>query len=264
MKILNTVVVLLAVTVLVACGGVETTTISPSRLMYNQTATFTIEGPNLDKGITLVAPLCLNIKEAEGGEATKRTFTCTPNTVGDMTVAVTGGGSLLHSTVLKISAPQVTLKSSMGDMVLELNPKAAPLAVKNFLQYVNDGFYTNLIFHRVIAGFVIQAGGFDANLVTSTPRAAIKLEVNNGLSNVRGSLAMARTFEPDSATSQFYINTVDNLSLDTLNGGYAVFGSVVSGLATVDAIGAVPTAVSQSLADVPVTPVLILSMVQTQ
>lgn len=249
---------------LTACGGMETTTISPGKLMYNSQTTFVIEGPNLDKGITLLAPLCAGVKEVDGGTANQRSYTCTPNTVGEMKVTVIGGGVVLHSTVLQVPAPQVTMKTSMGDVVMELDPKAAPLSVKNFLQYVSANFYSNLIFHRIIPGFVIQAGGYDVNLVQPTIRDPIKLEANNGLSNVRGTVAMARTSELDSATSQFYINTVDNVSLDTLNGGYAVFGKVVKGLPTVDAIGAVPTAVSNGMADVPVTPVLIQSMVQTQ
>jgi peptidyl-prolyl cis-trans isomerase A (cyclophilin A) len=111
---------------------------------------------------------------------------------------------------------------------------------------------------------VIQTGGFDASLVQVTPRAPIKLEVPNGLSNLRGTVAMARTAVADSATSQFYINVVDNVSLDTLGGGYAVFGKVLTGLDTVDAISAVPTAVTGSMADVPVTAVTVLSMTQSQ
>ena len=250
---------------LLSCGGLETTTLSPDRLMYYNLTHFTVDGPNLDKGINLLAPKCSNVTEVTASAtATHKEYTCTTGVVGAMTVTVVGGNAVLHTTTYQVPAPQVTVKTNLGNMVLELDPTAAPNTVKNFLQYVADNFYSNLIFHRVIAGFVIQAGGYDAALAASTTRAAIPLEVNNGLSNVRGSVAMARTSAPDSATSQFYINLVDNLNLDTDSGGYAVFGKVVTGLATVDTIAAVPTQASGGMSDVPVTPVVISSVTQTQ
>ncbi|MBC7499546.1 MAG: peptidylprolyl isomerase [Herminiimonas sp.] len=157
------------------------------------------------------------------------------------------------------------MKTSLGDTVLELYPNNAPITVNNFLQYVSAGFYTNLIFHRVFPNFVIQGGGFNASLQQAVTRSAIKLEASNGLSNLRGTIAMARTSVADSATSQFFINTVDNVTLDTSGGGYAVFGKVVSGLTTVvDKIAAVPTTTVNGVGDVPVTPVVITSTTQTQ
>nr|WP_329604211.1 peptidylprolyl isomerase [Undibacterium nitidum] len=156
-------------------------------------------------------------------------------------------------------APQVTMKTSMGDIVIELNPAKAPITSANFLRYVDVGFYSNKIFHRVISNFMIQGGGFTPDLVQASTYPPIKLEVNNGLSNVRGTIAMARTSVLDSATSQFFINVVDNTFLDTSGGGYAVFGQVVSGMDVVDKIKGVPTSTRGSYADVPVTTVSILS-----
>lgn len=256
---------LASATAMVACGGLETTNITPDALMYGKLASFTVSGPNLDKGVTFVAPSCSGIKEvAASATPTEKVYNCTPAVTGPMTVAVSGGGVVLRSITVGIPVPQVTLKTSMGEIVMELDPVKAPLSALNFMQYVNANFYTNLIFHRVIPNFMIQGGGFDAALVQATTRAPIKLEVPNGLSNLRGTVAMARTGVADSATSQFFINTVDNLSLDTLGGGYAVFGKVIAGMATVDAIAAVPTGTVSGMADVPVTPVVINSVTQTQ
>lgn len=266
MNFRTTILALSTALLLDACGGsgMETTTISVDRLMYGSVTTIVVGGINLDKGITMVVPKCIGMTELPGGTPTQRVYTCTPDAVGDIQASVTGGGVTLHTTKLSIPQPRVNMKTSIGDVVLELDPAKAPISVKNFLQYVNANYYNNLIFHRVIPNFVIQTGGFDANLVRATPRAPIKLEVPNGLSNLRGTVAMARTTEADSATSQFYINVVDNVSLDSLGGGYAVFGKALVGLDTVDAISAVPTAVTNGMADVPVTAVTVLSMTQTQ
>lgn len=265
MNLKTAVIGLASVIASVACGGLETTNITPDVLMYGKVASFTVSGPNLDKGVTFVAPSCSGIKEvAASATPTQKVFTCTPGVTGPMSVAVTGGGVSLRAMTVNIPVPQVTLKTSMGEIVMELDPAKAPLSALNFMQYVNAGFYTNLIFHRVIPNFMIQGGGFDAALAQATTRVPIKLEVPNGLSNLRGTVAMARTDVADSATSQFFINTVDNLSLDTAGGGYAVFGKVVAGMATVDAIAAVPTGTVSGMADVPLTPVVISSMTQTQ
>jgi len=161
--------------------------------------------------------------------------------------------------------PQVTMVTSKGSVVVELYPTNAPSTVANFLQYVSDGFYKDKIFHRVISNFVVQGGGFNAALLEAPTRPAIKLEVCNGLSNTRGTIAMARTAVLDSATAQFFVNVVDNPSLDTNGGGYAVFGKVVTGMDVVDAIRAVPTQTVAGLgSDVPVTPVVISSITKTQ
>lgn len=157
------------------------------------------------------------------------------------------------------------MATSKGTLVVELYPTNAPATVANFLQYVRDGFYKDKVFHRVISNFVVQGGGFDASLLEAPTRPAIKLEVCNGLSNTRGTIAMARTAALDSATSQFFVNVVDNPSLDTNGGGYAVFGKVVAGMEVVDAIKAVQTqTVSGFGSDVPVVPIVITAAIKTQ
>ncbi len=163
--------------------------------------------------------------------------------------------------------PQVTLQTSLGTVVLELYPEQAPITVANMLAYVDGGFYDNTLFHRVINDFMVQGGGFNAGLAYKTPTyGAITLESNNGLSNVRGSIAMARTSVADSATSQFFINQVDNTYLNyssAASPGYAVFGQVVSGLSVIDSIAQVATATVGSYTNVPVTDVVITSLHQT-
>jgi peptidyl-prolyl cis-trans isomerase A (cyclophilin A) len=137
----------------------------------------------------------------------------------------------------------VTMTTSMGDIVIELNAEKAPLSVANFLTYVDKGFYDGTIFHRVMPGFMIQGGGFTPDMAQKPTGPGVKNEWKNGLKNVRGAIAMARTNIADSGTSQFFINVVDNAMLDQPNDGaaYAVFGKVVSGMDVVDKIKAVPT-----------------------
>ena len=137
-------------------------------------------------------------------------------------------------------AQKVKLATSMGDIVVQLDAEKAPKTVANFVQYVKAGHYSGTIFHRVIDGFMIQGGGMTAGMDEKPVRDPIPLEVGRGLSNARGTIAMARTSVPDSATAQFFINVADNTRLDTGGGGYAVFGRVVEGLDVVDRIKAVP------------------------
>lgn len=138
---------------------------------------------------------------------------------------------------------QVRLNTSQGPILIELFDDQAPATVDNFLAYVREGFYENTIFHRVIPGFVIQGGGFTADFERKATRAPVENEAGNGLKNRRGTLSMARTNDPDSATSQFFINLDDNAFLDRQPGkpGYAVFGRVIEGMDTVEAIAAIPT-----------------------
>ncbi len=150
--------------------------------------------------------------------------------------------------------PMVILKTSKGDITIELFAKEAPQTVKNFLQYADDGHYNGTIFHRVINGFMIQGGGFTADLNQKPTRAPIPNEAANGLKNDRGTIAMARTSDPDSATSQFFINVRNNdgLNRPSPDGhGYCVFGKVISGMDVVDAIKAAPTGRSGYMEDVP-------------
>ena len=153
------------------------------------------------------------------------------------------------------AAPRVTLSTSKGDIVVELYPDKAPQTVKSFLAYVNEKFYDGTIFHRVIPGFMIQGGGFTADMNQKATHAPVKNEADNGLSNVRGSIAMARTSDPHSASSQFFINLKDNTFLDRAQSqdgwGYTVFGKVVSGMDAVDAIAGVPTGRKAGMSDVP-------------
>jgi len=157
--------------------------------------------------------------------------------------------------------PRVRLSTSQGDIVVELNPAKAPKTVENFLQYVADQHYDGTVFHRVIDNFMIQGGGFTADLQQKPTRAPVPLEASNGLKNDRGTIAMARTSNPNSATSQFFINVVnnDNLNAPKPDGyGYTVFGRVVSGIEVVDKIRAVPTGNRGMFQNVPQTPITIL------
>ena len=153
--------------------------------------------------------------------------------------------------------PKVLLKTSLGDITLELYPAKAPVTVKNILAYVESKFYDGTIFHRVIPGFMIQGGGMTADMHEKQSQGPIKNESGNGLKNGRGSVAMARTQDLDSATCQFYINLVDNFRLDEMK--YCSFGQVVAGLDVVDAIAKVPTGSKRGHRDVPLEPVTILS-----
>ncbi len=158
--------------------------------------------------------------------------------------------------------PRVQVETSKGSFVIELAADKAPVTVANFLQYVRSGFFDGTVFHRVIPGFMVQGGGFTADLERKAARPPIANEAANGLSNLRGTVAMARTGEVDSATSQFFVNLVDNTYLDHRDGtprgfGYCVFGRVVEGMDVVDAIAAVPTGTVHGLANVPLEPVVI-------
>jgi len=160
--------------------------------------------------------------------------------------------------------PKVVLNTNMGEIELELYPAKAPVSVKNFLSYVKSGFYNGTIFHRVISGFMIQGGGYDVNLNKKPTRSPIVNEAGNGLKNYRGTIAYARTNVVNSATSQFFINLVDNHFLDHKNNtpsgfGYAVFGKVIRGMGVVDKIGKVKTGIKKGMRDVPLKPVVILS-----
>ena len=158
------------------------------------------------------------------------------------------------------AAPRVKLVTSMGDIVLELNPAKAPKTVANFLQYVQDKHYDGTVFHRVIDGFMVQGGGFTADMAQKPTRAPVALEAANGLKNDTYTVAMARTGNPDSATAQFFINVKDNTMLNAPKPdghGYAVFGKVVEGKSVVDKIRTVPTGNKGGMQDVPTTPVTI-------
>jgi peptidyl-prolyl cis-trans isomerase A (cyclophilin A) len=174
-------------------------------------------------------------------------------------VTVLAAASLVLAVPADTWAQKVKLATTAGDIVLELDAEKAPKTVANFLQYVRAGHYDGTVFHRVIEGFMIQGGGMTADMAEKPTRAPIPLESRNGLSNTRGTVAMARTSVPDSATAQFFINVNDNTRLDAAPGrdGYAVFGSVVSGMDVVDQIRAVPTTSKGPHQNVPATAITI-------
>lgn len=174
----------------------------------------------------------------------------------------------------KADLEYVVMATSMGDLVIELDRKNAPISVENFLKYVDKEYYNNTIFHRVVPGFVVQGGGFDTNKSQKPTDAPIKNEWQNGLKNKRGTIAMARTNKADSATSQFYINLKDNAPLDAAtprgdNAAYAVFGTVIKGMEVVDKMAASPTGKqmmiptggqASPMTDVPTTDIVITSV----
>jgi peptidyl-prolyl cis-trans isomerase A (cyclophilin A) len=173
-------------------------------------------------------------------------------------------GLLMGLTANAQSATTVKFQTSSGDFVVEVYPDKAPKTVENFLQYVKEKQYDGTIFHRVMDGFMVQGGGFTADMKEKQTRAPIPLEAKNGLKNDRGTIAMARTSNPNSATAQFFINVVNN---DGLNApqpdgyGYAVFGKVVSGMEVIDKIRSTPTGNKGMFQNVPLTPIVINSAV---
>ena len=171
---------------------------------------------------------------------------------------------LTLATTAAHAVPTVEMTTTLGKIVIELNAEKAPKSTANFLQYAKDGFFNGTIFHRVMPGFMIQGGGFDEKMNQKATRAPIENEATNGLKNKRGSLAMARTNNPHSATAQFFINHGDNsdrLSPQMTDGwGYAVFGQVKDGMDVVDKIAKVPTGSVGPHSNVPQTPVIIQSV----
>ena len=242
------------------------------RLSYGRTSVFTIQGSALDTGIVLGVNGCDKLVVLADSNASQRRFSCTPTSALQVGVALNNGAAVVFESTLVVPAPQVTLTTSLGTVVVQLDPAKVKLTVDNFLAYVNSSFYNGTLFHRVIGNFVVQGGGFTGKSGgTLVPkdglRASIALETNKGLSNLRGSIAMARTNAPNSATAQFYFNAVDNTFLDyssAASPGYAVFGQVLSGQPVLDAIGNLPTTTVGNFPDVPVTDVFIVSASQTQ
>ena len=246
--------------------------LTADRLRYGQTSTFTLAGSGLDSGVQLGVTGCDNLVQLADSNASQRRFTCTPNAALSVAVALSNGQALVYQSALAVPAPQVTLATNLGNVVVELDPAKVKATVDNFLAYVASGFYSGTIFHRVIRNFVAQGGGFtgvaNGTLTPQTPlRAAIALETNKGLNNVRGSVAMARTTAVNSATSQFYFNSVDNAFLDYSSAsspGYAVFGKVVSGQDVLDAMNGVSTRTVGGNGDVPATDIVLQTATQTQ
>jgi len=249
--------------VLVACmsgcggsGGSSTPTvaviptvdsITADKAMYSQLSTITVAGSNLEQGVSAAATgACSSLTELNGGTAAKRMYSCTPATVGSINVTVSSASqAVLKTAAIQVPNPQVTMVTTKGTIVVELNPSKAPISVNNFLVYAHEGFYSSTLFHRVVPGFVVQGGNISA--IDGKPKAThnpIVLEPPSvtGLTNAVGTIAMARTKDLNTATSQFFFNTVDNGNkLDApAGGGYAVFGVVTTGMDIVKLIEATP------------------------
>ena len=233
------------------CGGgtgfqPTITGVKPETLQYGRTATIYLGGKDLRSNMVVdTNGACINPSFASNSTTDTLVLNCLVKLAGNFTLTVkTEAGVVVNTTSLTVPKPQVGILTSLGSIVMELDPAAAPITVNNFLSYANSGFYSNTLFHRVMSGFVIQAGGYTTGMVKKEgQKDPIVLESNNGLSNLRGTVAMARTNVPDSATSEFFINHVDNLFLNysTTSAGYAVFGKVVQGMDVVDAIAAKAT-----------------------
>lgn len=247
------------------------TTFTAWNLKYGQKAYFA--HPSGARLLQLQSTACKGIaQETALSNADTQVSSCTIQQTGNASFAAVDGTTTVQQASLTVLPPQVSLLTTLGTVVMELNPTAAPITVDNFLAYVNQtpSFYVGTIFHRVMPGFVVQGGGFTSgNTMTqkSGLRDPITLESNNGLLNDRGTVAMARTDIPNSATSQFYFNLVNNTSLNyasPTNPGYAVFGRVITGLNVIDQIASQPTRSSAGNNNVPVTDITVLSAVQTQ
>ncbi len=249
---------------------------------YSRPLLITVNGTRLDLLPTVTSAACADLQRSTTAPnistATQAFYTCTVSATGAATVALTYNGAALSTQNYTVPEPQVTLSLSngagvAGDVVLTLDPTRAPITVNNFLRYVQDSYYNGTIFHRVVADFVAQGGGFlpitAGQPVQEKPglRAPIVLETGVGLSNTALTVAMARTNVANSATSQFYINLVDNLFLDpsATSAGYAVFGAVTGGVDVVTALGAAPCAPLSGVSECAPNPnVLITTAAQTR
>ena len=280
MKKLALITATLTAGLLAACGGGGGEAGGPvptvsggaaSSARYGETMLVTLSGTNLDQALTLSSTGCKNFARSTAAPfvstATLAYYTCTVSGVGNQAVTVTGGGVTAATVPFTVNLPQVTMLVNngagvSGTLVITLRPAEAPITVDNFLAYVKSGFYNNTVFHRhgrtaASGPFVLQGGGYSAPITSTTQfilspkpglNAPIALEVGRGLSNLRYSLAMARTNAPNSATAEFFINTVDNTFLNgdgtAANPGYAVFGTVTTGTTLVDAMVAAPCSLS--------------------
>lgn len=258
-----------------ACGGSNgfppvVTGVKVQSAQYGKTATIYLGGKDLRSNFLVdTSGACTNPTFASNSNTDTLVLNCVVAKTGDFSLVVqTAEGVAIYTTTLNIPMPQVALITSKGSITVDLDPTLAPISTNNFLSYVSKGFYRSTLFHRVIPNFVVQGGGYTTGMVKKTGQsAAIELETNKGLSNVRGSLAMARTNLANSATSEFYINLVDNLSLDyknAANPGYSVFGKVTQGMDVVDAIAAEPTGVVGGFSDVPLADIILSLTLQTK
>ena len=255
-------------------------------VMYSRQLLITINGSSLDGGLSVTSPGCkagpvLNTAAPYVSSATTAYYLCTVTglAANQVSIARTSDSAVLATPLYTVPMPQVTMTaknvppgSVNGAMVITLAPDKTPVTVQNFLAYVNNGFYDGTVFHRVVAGFVIQGGGYlpitpGVAPVAQTPLAApIALEVGRGLSNTQWSVAMARTNAPDSATSQFFFNVVDNSAkLDPgATAGYAVFGALTTGMAVASSIVGTPCAPLAGFSECVPNPNVVINATQTQ
>jgi cyclophilin family peptidyl-prolyl cis-trans isomerase len=258
-----------------ACGGSNgfppvVTGVKVQSAQYSKTATIYLGGKDLRSNLLIdTSGACTNPTFASNSNTDTLVLNCLVAKTGDFSLVVqTAEGAAIYSTSINIPLPQVALITAKGSITVELDPTLAPISTNNFLSYVNKGFYRDTLFHRVIPKFVVQGGGYTTGMVKKTEQSApIELESNKGLSNVRGSLAMARTNLPNSATSEFYINLANNLSLDyesAANPGYAVFGKVIQGMDVVDAMAAESTGVVGGFSYVPLADITLSIALQTK
>jgi len=266
---------LLLTTLLTACGGSTgfppvITAVKAQSLSYGRTATIYLGGKDLRSSLVVESGGgCTSPSFGSSSSTDTLVLNCLVTVVGDLPLTIKSAtGEVIYTTTLSVPKPQVSIITNKGSFTLELDLATAPISVKNFLSYVRGGYYSNTLFHRVIPGFVAQAGGYTTGLVRKPGQLdPIELESNKGLSNARATVAMARTNVFNSATSEFYVNLVDNTFLDyknAANPGYAVFGTVVQGMDVVDAIAAVPTGVFNGSTDVPLSDITITMAIQSK
>lgn len=244
--------------------------IKADNLMYAKTTQLTMTGYSLEKDFNVTTQNCKGLALGSGGTSTSKSVTCKVGAAGvgaiRLEAKLTDGTPLMVRS-FDVPNPQVTMVTNLGTLALELNPTAAPLSTDNFLQYVNDKFYDNTLIHRIVtSGIFVAQGGWltSAPAIQAGQRAAIALEVGKGLSNLKGTIAMARAADLNSANSQFFFNLSDNTGLDTASGGYAVFGKVVAGTAVLDAMASTPTSTQYGLNDFPNQNVLVQSVSQSK
>ena len=263
------------VSILTACGGSTgfppvITAVKPQSLSYGRTATIYLGGKDLRSSLVVESGGgCTSPSFGSSSSTDTLVLNCLVTVVGDLPLTIKSAtGEVIYTTTLSVPKPQVSIITNKGSFTLELDLATAPISVKNFLSYVRGGYYSNTLFHRVIPGFVAQAGGYTTGLVRKPGQLdPIELESNKGLSNARATVAMARTNVFNSATSEFYVNLVDNTFLDyksAASPGYAVFGTVVQGMDVVDAIAAVPTGVFNGNTDVPLSDITITMALQSK
>lgn len=259
-----------------ACGGsgggdiATVNNVAASNMRYGGKSTISISGRNLLAGVEVaVEGPCNSLTKEPAGSDDTQLFTCDVRGVGEIRATVSSpSGVFLARLTAQVPTPQVSVSTSKGEFVVQLDAEKAPQTVLNYLAYVNAGFYTGTLFHNVVKDKGVVTGGFTTGLAAKAPtRAAIALESNNGLKNVRGTIGMFRGAAANSAQSQWYINTSDNPDLDFVddtNPGFAVFGTVISGVDVVDAVMAAETRpdLLNSLAGVPVIEIVVTAIRQ--